>query len=144
MKHLYVLQKFVFLSVILLALAGCNGNSTSDLGNTSGVVLTPSDPEPIPSTPSDPSELRSATILWSPPLEKENGEPLTPDELSGFQIYYGSVDNPYENVVSIDSPYTTSYIISGLPVGEYSFSIVAVDATGRTSTFSNTVVKSIS
>jgi hypothetical protein len=144
MKQLYAFQKFAVFSMIMLALSGCNGNSGADLSNTSGVVLTPTEPDSTPSIPSVPEELRSATIMWSAPIEKENGEPLTPDELSGFQIYYGSLHNPYENVISIDSPYITSFTINELPVGEYSFSIVAVDATGRTSSFSNSIVKSIS
>jgi hypothetical protein len=136
-------SKFAFLGMIIFVLTGCNGNSTSDV-TSSGVAVTPSEPSSSASAPGASGELRSATLYWSAPFEKVNGEPLASDELIGFQIYYGVVDNPYENVISIDSPYITSYTIPDLPIGEYTFSIVAVDLAGRTSTFSNTIVKSIS
>jgi hypothetical protein len=131
------------LSLIVLVLAGCNGNTTSDLGNSSGVVLNPEESEGE-AAPTNPVQLASATLTWSAPTEKENGEILLSEELAGFQIFYGPIDNPYENVVSVDSPYSTSFTIDGLNTGVYAFSIVAIDNAGRASLFSNSIVKTIS
>jgi hypothetical protein len=128
----------IFLLAGLIFLTGCN-QSADSLGESSAVIVEPSNPtEPVP-----PANSSSATLVWSAPLEKENGAPLPADELSGYQIYYGPINNPYENVVTIDSPYLTSYTINNLPSGEYSFCIVAVDTAGKTSSFSNAIIKSI-
>lgn len=132
-------------SMAVFGLSGCNGNPLTSSGgsSSSAVVVSSSDPASDPISSNDTSAQSSATLYWSAPVEKENGEPLASNELTGYQIYYGRTGNPYENVINVDSPYSTSYTINGLSAGEYVFSIVAIDSNGRTSSFSNTISKSI-
>ena len=143
MRHLTD-YKFVFFMIITaVLLSGCNAGSdtsTSTAGSPGGIIVSPTDPDPV----IDPVAVKSASLNWTPPTQKVNGDSLFDGELTGFQIYFGPIDDPLANVIIIDSPYVTSYTINNLKAGNYSFRLVAVDHMGRTSVFSNSITTSIS
>ena len=78
------------------------------------------------------------TLDWLPPVESVDGAVLV--GLSGYRIYYGRAGTgDYPNVVTLDNPGLSSYVID-LPIGEYSVVMTALTAAGLESDFSNQVV----
>ena len=78
----------------------------------------------------------TATLSWTPPdSNADDSRPLS--DLNGYRIYYRSLPNGQEQVIPINSG-LTSYILTGLQSGTYSFSITAIDTSGNESDRSNT------
>jgi|AGTN01.1.fsa_nt_gi Fibronectin type III domain. len=66
----------------------------------------------------------TVTLQWTTPALNVDGEPMT---VAGYKIYYGTESGVYTNVIDIQN--TTTYTVSGLPVGyTYFFAITAYDA----------------
>lgn len=72
--------------------------------------------------------LGSATLSWTPPTENEDGSLL--GDLDGYRIYWGTTPGTYPNVVALDNPGLTSYVIENLAPGTYEFVATAIDSTG--------------
>ena len=105
------------------------GGSTSGGGSSGGGTTTP------PSSGSG-----SATLSWQPPTANTNGSAI--NNLAGYTIYYGTSANSYSSV-KVANPGLTSYTISNLAAGSYSFAIVAYNSAGETSQYSSIVSKTI-
>ena len=104
------------------------GGSTSGGGTT-----TP------PSTPPSSGQ-GSATVSWQPPTTNTNGSPI--NNLAGYTIYYGTSANSY-STVKVANPGLTSYTISNLAPGAYSFVVVAYNSAGESSPYSSVATKTI-
>lgn len=74
------------------------------------------------------------TLEWDPPIQRENGDPLGPDDLKEFRLYDKRV-----KVKAIPAP-TTSTQVYILPGRNYAWEVTAVDKEGRESAYSNAVV----
>jgi hypothetical protein len=106
------------------------GGSTSGGGSTGGGTTTP----PIS------GGTGSATLNWHPPTVNTNGTAI--NNLAGFMIYYGTNANNYASV-KVANPGLTSYTLSNLPAGAYSFAVVAYNSAGESSQYSSVVTKTI-
>jgi hypothetical protein len=82
----------------------------------------------------------SATLSWQPPTANTNGTAIK--NLAGYTVYYGTNTNNYTSV-KLANPGLTSYTISNLPAGSYSFAVVAYNTAGETSQYSSVVTKTI-
>ncbi|TVQ47344.1 MAG: hypothetical protein EA371_07485, partial [Gammaproteobacteria bacterium] len=83
-------------------------------------------------------ELRTVTLSWQAPTELADGTPLT--DLAGFRIYYGRIAGDYEEVVELDNPGLSTYVVEGLSGGTtWYFSATAFRANGLESEFSGEV-----
>lgn len=67
----------------------------------------------------------SATLSWTPPTENTDGSAYV--DAKGYAIHYGSSSGDYSNVIEIDDPSVTTYIVEGLPAGEWFFVAGAVN-----------------
>lgn len=77
------------------------------------------------------------SLGWTAPVEREDGTPIVPSELSGFVIRYrlfGALD--YETIL-INDPSTDEIILEELTPGVYEFSIAAIDTNGVYSAYSD-------
>lgn len=74
------------------------------------------------------SDTGTITLKWDPPVENEDGSRLT--DLTGYRLYWGPRERPFENRIDIDSPDTTSYVLEDLPNGEWHLAISAVTERG--------------
>ena len=75
------------------------------------------------------NESNKITISWTPPTYNEDGSDLT--DLGGYIIYYGPSDYQLDNVIIVNDPDTTSYIIDNLVSDiEYYFAISAYNSNG--------------
>lgn len=80
------------------------------------------------------SEGRSVVVSWDIPTERENGGPLSVEEIGGYEIRY-SVDGGEAESVVIPDGSATGYQLSGLSGGEYRLTIAAYDVNGLYSEF---------
>jgi hypothetical protein len=84
----------------------------------------------------------SVTLAWSPPTENTDGSTLT--NLSGYRIHYGKSSRAYSDVVKLDNPGITRYVVENLQPGTYFFTITAVSANGVESDFSGEAQANVS
>ena len=83
----------------------------------------------------------SATLSWNPPTENADGTALT--DLAGYRIYYGRNPDNLTQVVVVNNPGLTRYVIENLTPARWHFEMTSVNAEGteslRTSTSSKTI-----
>lgn len=90
-------------------------------------------PPPTPTT-------GSATLEWTPPTTNTDNTPLT--NLAGYRIEYG-LGGALDQVAVVNNPALTSYIVTGLGSGSWSFAVRAYTSGGAVSDRSNVATKSI-
>jgi hypothetical protein len=84
----------------------------------------------------------SVTLAWQPPTENADGSALT--DLSGYNIYVGTISNNYEYMeVRLDNPGLTAYVVENLEPGTYYFAATAFNSSGVESAFSGEVVRTV-
>jgi hypothetical protein len=91
-------------------------------------------------TPPPSSGQGSATVSWQPPTTNTNGSAI--NNLAGYTIYYGTSASSY-STVKVANPGLTSYTISNLAPGAYSFAVVAYNSAGESSQYSSVATKTI-
>lgn len=90
-----------------------------------------------PPTAGEPIEADGAVVLmWTPPTERENGEPLYDTELGGYEIRYRQPDQEAYETITIENRLAEFYEFHDL-VGTYYFQIAAYDTDGLYSEFVN-------
>jgi hypothetical protein len=70
----------------------------------------------------------SATLVWSVPTNNTDGTMLT--NLGGYKVYYGRDQSSLSEVVDINHPGITSYVVDKLVSGTYYFALSAYNAAG--------------
>lgn len=87
----------------------------------------------------------SVTLSWTAPTTRQNGDPLLPSDLAGYEIYYfleGS-SQEQDQIVVINDALATEATITDLATGTYFFAIATVDSDGLASDPSDYVEASI-
>lgn len=125
--HLLSADKLKLTSLLLIAimLGACGGSNSG------------------PSTTTDETfSFGTATLIWLPPTTNEDGSVL--EDLAGYKLYYGISSNALTNVITINNPGLSVYVVEGLAVNAtYYFAVKAIDFSGNESIFSNIVSKYI-
>lgn len=85
--------------------------------------------------------LGSATLTWSVPAQNTDGSALT--DLTGYVVHYGTSVSALDKTIALPSPSMTAYVVQGLAIGTYYFSIEAVNAAGVHSNPSGIVSKTL-
>lgn len=80
-------------------------------------------------------ETQSATLSWSRPYERVNGEQLQHYEIGGYEIRYRRAEDEEYTTVVIEDSSAISHEIDDLPAGDYTFKIAAFDTDGLYSQF---------
>ena len=83
------------------------------------------------------------TLSWVAPVEREDNMPISPSEISGYRIYYGTSKGQYPNSIDIDDGSATGYTFTNLTEGSYFFVVTTYDTDGRESKFSTEVVATL-
>ncbi|WP_455211117.1 putative Ig domain-containing protein [Kaarinaea lacus] len=84
----------------------------------------------------------SATLSWNPPTQYVDGTALT--DLAGYKIYYGTSPGVYGNIININNPGITTYVVENLSANTtFYFVITAVNVAGLESAYSNMASKTI-
>lgn len=110
-------------ALILLVLIGCGSGAGENENGADGGQ-------------SPGTTVRSLSIAWDPPTTRTNGDPLAPDDITGYKVYYGTSSGGYTE--SFDAGNVLSFTIADLPVGSSYFIVVtAMDANRNESAFSS-------
>lgn len=117
-----------------------------DEGTYSNIVVSVSDGQARVSLPAftlnvSQSATGSATLSWTPPTENMDGTALT--DLAGYKIYYGLSQGNYPNVVQIDNPGISTFVVENLGPNTYFFVTTAFNTNGLESNYSNVTSKTI-
>lgn len=83
----------------------------------------------------------SVTLSWMPPTQNDDGTPLT--DLAGYRVYYGRDRDNLTQVVELDNPGLTRYVIENLSPDRWFFAMTAVNSVGVESNRSPTAAKTI-
>lgn len=115
-------------------------------GDYANIVITVSDGTLTASLPAFSIRVQqvatgSATLTWQPPTTRTDDSPLT--NLAGFRIRYGTSQGSYPNVITLDNPGLTTYVVENLTPATYHFVMSAFDEAGLESANTNSVSKTI-
>ena len=106
---------------------------TMDVGTYADISITVSDGSVDSSTAPfsitvNQTATGSATLSWTAPTQNVDGSPLS--DLAGYNIYYGLSEGQYDNVVSVDNPGLTTFVVENLAPNTYFFVATAVNSSG--------------
>lgn len=76
---------------------------------------------------------RSLTLSWTIPTSRENGVPLTMEQIAGYEIYFigdTEASQPVDEVIAVNDGLLNSYTIDEVGAGIYYFSIASEDTDG--------------
>ena len=68
-------------------------------------------------------------------MQSADGTPLI--DLASYRIHWGTQSGIYPNLLQVDSPGVSSFVIDGLAAGNYFFAVSAVDTSDNESQVSN-------
>jgi hypothetical protein len=88
-----------------------------------------------------PGAVGAVTLSWQPPTQNSDGTPLF--DLAGYNIYVGTSSNSYEQMIRLDNPGLTTYVVENLSAGTYYFAATAFNSSDVESFFSGEAVVSI-
>ncbi len=120
--------------------------SASEVGEYEGITITVSDGKasaslgPFSITVSEVAG-GTATLSWTPPTENTDGSVLA--NLAGYEVRYGRDRNNLSNVVSLDNPSLSIYVVENLTSGTWYFAVAAINSAGVASDLSNVAAKTI-
>jgi hypothetical protein len=129
------------MTLVAAFLGGCGGGAES-VG--SSVPVTGSQAQPAPGVVAAVSDSGSgaAMLSWIPPLENGDGSQLV--DLVGYRLLYGRSADNLDRVITITNPSLSAYMIEGLELGTWYFSVLALNSRGAQSPPSNLATKTIS
>jgi hypothetical protein len=89
--------------------------------------------------------LGAATLSWTAPLTRENGESIAMGELDGYEVRYGQTDDisALLGKTTINLASTMEVTVEGLGKGIWYFTIRTLDVNGAFSDWSIPVSKKI-
>lgn len=110
-----------------LFLSGCGGGSSGGT-RSSGVSI------------EDRGD-GTALVTWSQPTKNVDGSDL--NDLAGYRIYYGRNRGVYDNTISINNEFMSSYLIDNLGASDWYFAMTAFNSQGIESVYSVEVHKAV-
>jgi hypothetical protein len=118
----------------------------ADVGNFTNISISVSDGNASATLAAfdvsvNPIAAGSATLSWNPPTANSDGSPLS--DLVGYRIYYGRNADNLTQVVVLNNPGLTRYVIENLTPARWHFEMTAVNGDGVESQRSGTASKTI-
>ena len=122
--------------------------AAGDVGTSSNIVISVSDGKASTALPSfnvvvnaAGSSNGTATVSWLPPTQNSDGSALM--DLAGFKVYYGTSSTNLNQSVQVAGTAMTSYTITSLSSGTWTFAVAAYNSSGAESSLSNAGAKTI-
>lgn len=101
-------------------------------------------PAPTPAPAPEPEPVTgSASLSWSIPTKRENGESLALSEIASYEIYVTAENAGTSRTIRVNNRNQTRYTLSPLDADTYFFSMVTIDSEGMYSELSQVVSKTI-
>jgi len=82
-------------------------------------------------------------LSWLPPVEREDGTPISMTEIAGYRVYYGTTQGDYNENIEIAGSDTMQAEVGGLTAGTYYLVVTTYDVDGVESDYSQMVTKRI-
>lgn len=127
-KHL------VSMLIVSAALSACGGGGGDTVAPSSTAGTPPATGTPPPNTGTG-----NIQVSWTPPVEKTDGSALT--DLAGYRFFIGTDSGDYADVLTVNNPGLSTYVIDNLPVDTYYVAMTAYRLNGVESDLSNEVIK---
>jgi len=120
--------------------------TAGDVGSYSNIIIRVSDGTASASLPGFAVDVvqagnGSATLSWVPPTTRSDGSALV--NLAGYKVLYGRTSGSYSNLVTLNNPGLTAYVIENLASGRWFFAMTAFDGGGAESNRSAEASKTI-
>jgi hypothetical protein len=125
--------KKVLYAIIVAQLVACGGGGSGG-GSEGGSGATSA-------TSAASADTGSITLVWTAPVTREDGAPMSLAEIGGFRIYYGKSVAGYRKAADITDGTATTAIMTDVPAGNYFIVMTTYDTEGRESRFSSEVSK---
>lgn len=124
-SHVYDFSRFKCLLALALifSLVSCSGGD----GGVSG----------------DATPVNMLGLNWTAPFEREDVTALSPAEIAGYRIYYGTGSGDYTNQIDVDDGSAVQAQVMDISAGTYYVVVTAVDTDGRESSYSSEVVVTV-
>lgn len=112
--------------------------TASDIGKSEGIVVSVTDSKSaavaLAAFGVDVQQVGSAalTLSWDMPQESAG--------VSAYRIHFGTRSKSYTNVVTIENPTLTTYVMDGLAAGSHYIAMTSVDGQGNESAYSEEIV----
>ena len=82
----------------------------------------------------------SKRVNWTPPTEREDGSPLAPSEIYGYEVFYDTVSPPDSGQVqNVNDGTAKTHLITDLPPATWYAGVKTVDTEQQVSDLSNIV-----
>lgn len=131
-------KKSLVTCALTLLLLSCGGGGS---GDNSDPQVTPA-PTPTPTTTPTPTPTPEPTgdyvngqvlLIWDAPVARENGEPILPEDLGGYEVRfkrYDQAEYTYQMTEAEENHYLFEYL-----EGYYEFQVAVYDTNGLYSRF---------
>jgi hypothetical protein len=103
------------------------------------VVNAPAPSEVAPAAPPVESVNLFVKLNWAVPTARTNGDALSLGDITGYEVYYTSLEANTGDVVVVSGATITSAVVTVPKVGIYYFSISTIDKAGQKSELSEPV-----
>ena len=86
------------------------------------------------------------SVTFDPPTAREDGTPVSPEEIAGYNVFINEEIVPSLNIIdpanmgNYTLPGTTTYFVVDLDFGRYTIKMTAIDVDGRASVYSEEMV----
>lgn len=81
----------------------------------------------------------SATLSWLAPTQNTDGSAVT--GLAGYNLYYGTSPGNYTDLIRLNNPSISTYVVEDLELDTYYFVVTAYNTAGGESAYSNMATK---
>jgi len=120
---------------------------SEDVGNFTNIAITVSDGKDAASLAAfnisvNQIAVGQATLSWLPPTQNSDGSTLS--DLAGYRLYYGRNRDNLTQVIVVNNPGLTRYVIENLTPAQWYFSMTSVNSQGNESFRSELLSKTIS
>jgi hypothetical protein len=105
----------------------------ADVGQFTGIIISVSDGTASDSLPQfsisvDEIAAGRVSLAWTPPLTNADGSTIT--DLAGYRIYYGRDAAELDELVVIDNPGISRWVIEGLQPATWHFTMTSINEAG--------------
>ena len=138
--------KVVVAFLFIFSLSACQGTSTDAGPQSDDGSISDANPTTPPQDTSGDNPVSNksgaVTLNWLPPSDNTDGSTLT--DLTGFKIYYGTSQDSMSEIITINNPSISTYVVENLSSNNtYFFTITTYNSKGIESVYSNVVSKYI-
>jgi methyl coenzyme M reductase alpha subunit len=85
--------------------------------------------------------LGNFSLIWTAPVTRADGTPLSLADIDGFRILYGTESGNYPNIVDINDGTAQSATVNNITTGTYYAVMTTYDTSGLESGYSAEIVK---